>query len=200
LKLRWWLIFDQTIQQINALLSQIDEQTLEFARATGLKCKEGCGTCCSFPDIETTVAEVLPLAQYLWDQGKADEVLAAMQADPTQKICHFYKPNPYFPSQGRCSIYAYRPGFCRLFGYSARRDKYDKLQLATCKIIKNNLPEACQNAQQHMDQGLPVPIVSAHLMNISNIDPIHGQKLLPINQAIQTAIELVGFAWEKNQQ
>lgn len=198
MKLRWWLIFDQTIQQINAIFSNIDAQTLEFAKATGLKCQEGCGTCCSFPDIETTVAEVLPLAQYLWDQGKADEVLDAMQVDPTQKICHFYKPNPYFPSQGRCSIYAYRPGLCRLFGYSARRDKYDKLQLTTCKIIKNNLPDACQNAQQHLDQGLPVPIVSAHLMNISNIDPIHGQKLLPINQAIQKAVELVGFAREKN--
>lgn len=200
MKSRWWLIFDQTIQQIKALLSQIDEHTKAFADNTGLKCQEGCGACCSFPDIETTVTEVLPLAEYLWEQGKAEEVLGALQADPARKICQFYKSNPYFPSQGSCLVYAYRPGICRLFGYSSRRDKYGKPQLVTCKTIKTSLPEVCQSAQEKLDQGLQAPLVGVHAMNVANLDPVHGQELLPINQAIQKAIEILGFARERNQQ
>jgi Fe-S-cluster containining protein len=44
-----------------ALFDGIDRQTKEFSKQTGLKCKNGCGACCSTPAIETTVAEVFKI-------------------------------------------------------------------------------------------------------------------------------------------
>src|SRR5271170_7524548 len=108
------------------LFDGIDRQTEEFSGQTGLKCKNGCGACCTNPDIETTVAEVLPLAVYLWSREKDVSVptfLGRTQGPPL-RICAFYQPDPVTKGQGRCGIYAYRPGLCRLFGFSARQDKY----------------------------------------------------------------------------
>jgi len=176
------------------LLEDIDHQTEIFAKQTGLKCKNGCGTCCTTPIIETTVAEVLPLAVTLWSQGNALKKLDEIRLNTSKGLCVFYEPNPMDQSLGRCSIYANRPGLCRLFGYAARQDKFGHPKLITCKIIKENQPQACQQTEEKLHQGvLKAPLLSAHTFSVSSIDPIHGQELRPINQAIGMAIEKIGY-------
>ena len=130
----------KTVREMTALFESIGRQTRQFAAETGLKCETGCGTCCANPDIETTVAEVLPLAVYLWSISQADD---ALRTRPSAGACVFYKPDPAVKGHGRCGIYAYRPGLCRLFGFAANRDKYGRRTLATCKVIRESQAQAC---------------------------------------------------------
>jgi Fe-S-cluster containining protein len=179
----------KVVRDMTALLDDIDRQTEKFSVQTGLKCKSGCGACCENPDVETTVAEVMPLAVYLWSSSLAEAYLS----NPSKSSCVFYKPDPVLQGQGRCGIYAYRPGLCRLFGFASRKDKHGKPELMTCKLIKDNQPQACQRTQEALRKGLVAPLLTTHAFSVSNIDPVHGQKLLPINQAICQAVEKIGY-------
>lgn len=166
--------FDKIIREMMALFDGIDRQTESFSKQTGLKCKAGCGACCETPDIETTVAEVLPLAAHLWSQGLEPNKLEAIRSSASRGVCVFYQPAPNTLSQGRCTIYAYRPGLCRLFGFAAHRDKYGKRALVTCKVIKDSQPQACQRTQEDLQKGLEAPMLAAHAFSVAGIDPVHG--------------------------
>ena len=200
-----------TIRDILVLYEDIDRQTLNFAKETGLCCKPGCGACCENPEIETTVAEVMPLAAHLWSQGLAEKKLESIRSNPSKSVCAFYEPvrpaksglnkrpgDPLTPGKGRCGAYLYRPGICRLFGFAARRDKHGQRVLVTCRIIKDTQPQNSSNAQKKLHEGLDAPLLSAHAFAVSNIDPVHGEKLCPINQAIRRALEKVGYNIQNN--
>lgn len=188
------------IGDMTALFDSIDRQTERFSGQTGLKCKNGCGACCTNPDIETTVAEVLPLAVYLWSQGSAQDKLGTIRSHNSKGVCIFYTPDPLSQNQGRCSIYAYRPGLCRLFGFAARKDKYGKPLLVTCKVIKDSQPQACKRTQEELQKGLEAPLLTTHAFRVSDIDPVHGVKLLAINQAIRLGLEKIGYSIQKLKQ
>jgi len=61
--------------------------------------------------------------------------------------------NPTQLGAGLCSEYTYRGLICRLFGYSARTNKYAKHELVTCKIIKEEQSEAYQQAEMKIAEG-----------------------------------------------
>ena len=179
------------VLRIMELLDQASAKASAFVEASGLNCARGCGKCCSKPNIETTVLELMPLAIALWDQGIAEEALARlMNAEHT---CIFYKPDPVISGNGRCSVYNYRPGVCRLFGSSTRKDKYNHPTLVTCRVIKENLPKECAQAEEHIKQGLSAPSMSDHAFEVYRIDPHLGKELMPINQAAHIALERVGW-------
>jgi hypothetical protein len=92
---------------------------------------------------------------------------------------------------GSCSNYRYRGLICRLFGYAASRDKYGKLRLATCKIIKEGQQENYNTAEEAISKGLYVPIFTDYYMQLSQIDNRLATTILPINEALKTAIEEV---------
>jgi Fe-S-cluster containining protein len=180
-----------------ALFKAIDAQTLDFAGQSGMSCRHDCGACCENPNIETTVTEMLPLAQHVYATGRADFIDDKINS----KHCVFYEPHPSGGSKGRCRVYAYRPGLCRLFGYAARRNKYGKKELVTCKIIREGQTPACQKAQDIIDLGVQdIPLSNAHGFAVANIDPVHGQKLLPINEAFKVALEKIAYRVEKSGQ
>jgi Fe-S-cluster containining protein len=185
------------IHETMVLHEDISRQTAAFAAQTGLACKNGCGACCTNPHIEATVTEVLPLAVHLWSQGLAESKLEAIQRHDFKGVCVFYQPDAHDKASGRCGIYRYRPGLCRLFGFSARRDKLGELELMTCRIIKDSQPEACQQTQEGLNKGVKAPLLSTYAFGVANIDPVHGQQFLPINQAIAKALEKVGYGLEE---
>jgi len=190
----------KVIGDMMVLFESIDGQTKEFAGQTGLKCKSGCGACCTNPDVETTVAEVLPLAVHLWSNGQGEGFLEDGSPKFSKSICVFYKPDPVRKDHGSCSIYAYRPGLCRLFGFAARKDKHGQNILVTCKVIKDSQPQVCKQTQEGLKTGaLGAPLLNTHAFAVSNIDPVHGGKLFPINEAISLAVEKVGYIVPKKQ-
>ncbi len=196
----------KVIGDMMVLFDGIDRQTEKFAGQTGLQCpakaqsrcggdKNGCGACFENPDVETTVAEVLPLAVHLWSKGSALGKLEDIRSKSFKGVCVFY--DPLLQIQGRCRIYPFRPGLCRLFGFAARKNKYGQRKLITCKIIKDSQPLACKRTGEELLKGTwDPPLLTTHALAVAKIDPLHGQKLLPINQAIRLGVEKIGYGLE----
>ena len=175
------------------LLKDTSRQTGVFAKATGLHCKTGCGKCCENPEVETTVTEAMPLAAHLWEKGRAEEILEIIEARSAKGVCVFYRPDPLVPGNGRCAVYEQRPGICRLFGFSAKKDKHGRPVLVTCTVIKEKFPNDYHRACDHIAKGQPVPILSDHTIRVFSLDPSAGMQLLPINAAVRMALERVGI-------
>lgn len=176
---------------VEQLFDKLDVEINRFQTQTNLACVAGCGKCCTTPEINASPLEFLPWAFYLFLEGKAEKTLAELQQNITVS-CHLYLPlSKVNTNNGKCSNYHYRGLICRLFGYASSRDKYGKLKLATCKIIKENQQQDYLNTAEAINNGLYVAVFSDYYMNLSQIDFALGSTILPINQALKRAIEEV---------
>ncbi len=185
------MAIEHKVRLVEQLFGRLENEITTFKSTTSLHCLSGCGKCCTKPDIDASPLEFLPWAFYLFLNDKAETTLAALNAS-TNSICYSYLPFSVVDNKnGSCSNYKYRGLICRLFGYAASRDKYGKLQLATCKIIKENQQENYNNTEEAISKGLYVPIFSDYYMQLAQIDYKMGTTLLPINEALKMAIEEV---------
>ncbi len=107
----------------------------------------------------------------------------------TGDICLFY--NRHIARAGLCSQYAYRGLICRLFGFSARTNKYSKREYVTCQTIKTEQAEAYAQTVKTIETGGAIPVMNNYYMRLNSIDPDLAQKFYPINEAIRRAIETV---------
>lgn len=183
---------------VEGVLHELDDAVKGFQEWSSLKCKVGCGKCCTKPDIEATPLEFLPLAKHIWDDGKASDWIESFETNAESKVCLIL--NPHQQGVGHCSEYMYRGLICRLFGFSARLNKYNKKDLLTCTTIKTEQSDNYQSAQLNIHES-PVPMVANFYSKLSYIDPVMAQQFMPINKALLKALELVSqyFAY-KNQE
>lgn len=79
----------------------------------------------------------------------------------------------------------------RLFGFGTTSDKYGKLRLATCKIIKEGQKVNFDQSTISINEGLSVPIFTDNYMNLSQIDFQLGNVVVPVNKALKLALEEV---------
>lgn len=177
------------------LFSQLDEAIAQFQNQTGLHCKFGCGACCFKPDIEATLLEFIPLALQIYRENKAEEVLKKLES--ADSICIVLKNTG---SKGMCTRYENRGLICRLFGYSARTDKYGKRELITCSIIKEEQPQSVSAAAAILSSPAPAPVMSDYYRRLQNIDPDLAREFFPVNTAVKKALEYVmqRMAWLEN--
>ena len=180
---------ERRVQLVETLFHQLEQETAQFQKASGIGCVSGCGKCCSYPDVEASPLEFLPWAFHLFLNGQAEKMLIALNKtdNPT---CLIYKPLS-ITGQGRCSDYKYRGLICRLFGFGANTDKYGNLRLATCKIIKEGQSDAYNSTDEAIQKGLYVPVFTEYYMQLNQIDFHLGNIILPINKALKMAIEEV---------
>jgi uncharacterized protein len=179
----------EKVQAVEDVFHDLDETIAGFQNRSALHCLTGCGKCCFKPDIEATALEFLPFAHYLYQQGTAYDWFEKLKASD-QEVCHIL--NPAQPGTGLCSEYLYRGLICRLFGYSARINKYGERELITCQIIKTEQRPAYEKTlEQIKNDGEMVPVMSHYYMKLHAIDPELARNFYPINRAIQKAIETV---------
>lgn len=179
------------VLRVEELFNRLEKEITAFKSETSLHCLTGCGKCCSKPDIDASPLEFLPWAFHLFLNGKAEEVLLELQHS-SNSTCHIYRPLALLEEfNGSCSNYRYRGLICRLFGYAASRDKYGKLRLATCKIIKEDQVKNFNNTEEAISKGLYVPIFTDYYMQLAQIDYRLATTMLPINDALKRAIEEV---------
>lgn len=176
------------ISAVRAVFDDLDGAIAAFQAGSTLHCKHGCGKCCFKPDIEATALEFLPFAQYLYDQGQALAWHEKLSNAPGP-LCVIL--NPTQAGAGLCSEYVYRGLICRLFGYSARVNKYGDRELVTCQIIKTEQEEAYTDATRQIEAGGAVPVMSQYYMKLHAVDPDLAREFFPINQAIKRALETV---------
>lgn len=177
------------VQLVENLFDQLEKENAEFQQAAGFNCASGCGKCCTYPNIEASPLEFLPWAFHLFLSGKALEMLSTL--NETQKsTCLLFKPLSLVDA-GHCGSYKYRGLICRLFGFAANRDKYGRLRLATCKIIKDGQANKYSTASEAISNGLYVPVFTDYYMQLNQIDFQLGNKLLSVNKALKMALEEV---------
>ena len=182
------MILPEKVKAVEELFKKLDDEISSFQATSTLHCKMGCGKCCFKSDIEATILEFLPFALHLYKNGEAEEWLEKIKSSDSS-ICHIL--NPTQNGVGLCSEYIYRGLICRLFGFSARTNKYGKKELVTCQIIKTEQEVAYQNSESMLEQGLEVPVMNQFYMQLHGIDVELTRNFYPINTAIQHAIEEV---------
>ena len=180
---------ERRVRLVEGLFYQLEEESSQFQKSSGIGCVAGCGKCCTYPDVEASPLEFLPWAFHLFLNGEAEETLDLLNQThvPT---CLIYKPLSVI-DQGRCGNYKYRGLICRLFGFAANTDKYGNLRLATCKIIKEGQADKYNSTAEAITKGLHVPVFTEYYMQLNQIDFYLGNIILPINKALKMALEEV---------
>ena len=178
----------EKIKAVEEVFRKLDEEISIFQKASTLHCKSGCGKCCFKPDIEATLLEFLPFAHHLYVEGKAEEWLEKLN-ESNLSTCLIL--NPTQSGAGLCSEYQHRGLICRLFGYSARTNKYGKKELVTCQIIKTEQAEAYVAIESKIAEGSEIPVMNQFYMQLHGIDFDLARDFYPINIAIKRAIETV---------
>lgn len=180
------MTLDQKVRLVESLFDQLDRETQQFQDKSGLGCVTGCGKCCTHPNIDASPLEFLPWALELYLSGKAEDTWATLQ-DSSDQTCALLNPFALL-NKGHCGSYKHRGLICRLFGYAASKDKYGKLRLATCKIIKEEQTEKYHAVSQAISEGLYVPVFTEYYMQLAQIDYQMGSKIMPINKALKMAL------------
>jgi uncharacterized protein len=179
----------EKVRAVERVFDKLDREIAAFQSMSGLHCARGCGKCCFKPDIEATILEFLPFALHLYSQHQAEEWLEKLK-ESDSSLCLIL--NPIQGGAGMCSEYRHRGLICRLFGYSARINKYGKKELITCQIIKTEQRENFEATEAKISGGLePVPVMSHYYMQLHSIDEELGREFFPINEAIRRAIEVI---------
>lgn len=178
----------EKVKAVEELFDNLDQEISSFQSWSGLHCSWGCGKCCFKPDIEATILEFLPFAQHLYEIGKAFEWLEMLKAS-NSSVCLILNPTQL--GAGLCSEYKHRGLICRLFGYSARTNKYGAKELVTCQIIKTEQTSGYEAASVGIGEGKAVPVMSQYYMRLHAIDFELTREFFPINEAIKRAIEVI---------
>lgn len=182
---------ENRVRLVETLFHNLDIEIAEFQEKTHLSCIAGCGKCCSTPEIDASPVEFLPWAFHVFLNGKAEETLSELEQNTTA-TCFLYHPKSLAEfTMGNCSNYQYRGLICRLFGFGATTDKYGKLRIATCNIIKEKQTSNFESATIAINANLSVPIFTEYYMQLSQIDFKLGNVFLPVNKAMKAALEEV---------
>lgn len=190
---------DQTqSDQVKGVYRDLDRKTEAFKKASGLKCLEGCGRCCLFPQVEATPGEWLPLALHLVENGGVDAVYQEAQKSLLGS-CSLYQKDANDPTKGSCSVYPHRPSICRLFGFSSLKKKDGQKELLTCRTIKDSISKTLERPlERPLEKPLNIseaPTCQEFQGKINGLFGTHPtlSVLLPINQALCVALEYVGL-------
>ncbi|MBS11518.1 MAG: hypothetical protein CME19_07940 [Gemmatimonadetes bacterium] len=182
----------EQILRIEDAYAEVDRETAAFARESDLGCPDGCGACCTDPNVEATVSELLPMAETVWRAGRAEEVIAWIEDGGEGSACFAYQASSPDGRQGKCGFYESRPLVCRLFGFSGNPDKRGTLRPALCWLMQSETPDDCQRVKDRVRGEMTIPDGPAHAMKLFGET---GDTLrMPINQAIRKAIDRVYLA------
>ncbi len=177
------------VRAVERIFAALDREVESFRQSTRLHCVAGCGFCCNKPDIEASVIEFLPLAHDFFIKEQAEAVWSFLRNDP-QPVCHLFSPGIIMDA-GFCNGYVNRGLICRLFGFSARKDKYGKREFTTCKKIKEKQPQQYLDACLGVKIDIAIPVISDYYTKLLRVDFELARQTYPVNIAIRKAIEVV---------
>ncbi|MBL0316754.1 MAG: YkgJ family cysteine cluster protein [Flavobacteriales bacterium] len=178
----------EKVKAVKRVYASLDNAIAQLQQDSGLHCLSGCGECCKKPDIEATPLEFLPLALQFYDEGRAEIAIEEIRQSKST-LCYVFRPH-VTNFGGLCNEYPHRGLICRLFGFTARRNKEGQSELVTCKLIKEQQKELYEQVVTDIRSGKKVPVMSDYYTRISNIDPSLTQ-FYPINEAMVKALETV---------
>ena len=181
------MTLEEKISAVEEVFENLAQEISLFQSKSSLSCKTGCGKCCFKPNIEATILEFLPFADHLYRQGIAHEWLD--RTVTSDELCVLLASQQL--DSGMCTQYKYRGLICRLFGFSARTNKYGKKELMTCTTIKEGDAARYSLAIAAIATDGEVPVMNNHYMRLNSIDHDLTREFFPINQAINRAIGVI---------
>lgn len=158
----------------------------QFQVKSGLSCPSGCGQCCTTPEIEATVLEMIPLALKFLDEGQALTWLKILEKN-TQQMCLLFEASDDSGS-GKCLTYHHRPALCRMFGAAGAYDKHHIVKLSLCKPLKEK-----HSAYNDFVKNENIPVMSEWYTKVMSLDPNLAMTKFPINQALKQALDKILF-------
>ena len=179
------------IKKVERVFKQLDKETEKFGKLSGLTCLTNCNLCCLKNGLEANVLEFLPLAHYLVKNNLHEATLDLLDTNP--EYCINLSESQVPGVTTGCSNYKYRALICRLFGYSAVKDKNAKRSVYTCSSIKDQYPDVLKRTSERINSGMNVPIVTDYYYQIYFIDSQLANDYNPINLSIRKAIEKVAY-------
>lgn len=179
----------ETVFKLQEILDEMGETFSGFQKESGLHCLPGCGKCCLFPDVESTLLECLPLALKIYREGKLEEWIE--RAEKSDAVCIAWEGNRE-TGAGKCTEYTVRPSICRLFGASGYFDKNHQVSLSVCKLIKETYPEVLKKVSEGRTSD-NTPMISSWYTRIQSLNTGDLMARRPINEAILEALRLIGF-------
>lgn len=187
-------LFSVLFQRVLEKFQEIDVETARLQIEFGLYCPHHCGLCCESTKVEASVLEMLPIAESLFARQLGAEILLKAQTSGRDSICVFFEKARLSHGLGGCSIYPLRPSICRLFCYSAVRDKNGRSIYAPCRPLKTDAKERVEMVQHGVDNGFKILSISEASQTVANLDLYLGTERLPINAALASALSRVGLA------
>ena len=178
-------------QELQEIYDEMGTRFSEHQKTSGLNCLEGCGKCCTNPELETSVLEMFPLALRMLDENKLEGWLDKLE-NPTQDFCLMYEAHSLDGSKGRCGAYKERPSVCRMFGVAGHYDKHHEVTLSVCKLIREKYPELTQTWEAQASEE-KTPMLVSWSYRMAQIDPALIQGRMPINQAFKIALERIAL-------
>ena len=190
------MAFDKIAIAVEEVFRELDEHIEQMTSESGMKCLHLCGECCRKTDIEASPIEFIPLAKWLYQNGKVDEFLTKLDQSDKTGYCVLFSPDAWKDGNWGCTNYEKRGLICRLFGFGYRLNREGTPELVTCKLLKESCPEAVASARQSgIETPEEVPLFRNYSMQLFSIDPDLANNRLPINQAIRLAIEKLYFQY-----
>ncbi|HKM92180.1 MAG TPA: YkgJ family cysteine cluster protein [Prolixibacteraceae bacterium] len=175
---------DKNVHDVERLFVQVDKAILHFVGQTSLHCPSGCATCCHGQKVSAAPLEFLPYAYSLYKLGLLEHQYWELKTSSIEGCFIIDRVN------GRCSHYETRGLICRLFGNAAMVNREGHKAFSACRILKDQvstLPTFDSILQNS------APVYSDFYMRLRNIDTTYGSMMIPVNQAILKAMEIVYY-------
>lgn len=170
-------------QELLGFYRELSTTFSQAQKASGLSCPPQCGRCCTYPEIEATPFELIPLALHLVQTGKADEVLEQLQNENLH--CVSFQALSSDGSRGQCTQYEHRPFVCRAFAVAGVKDKVGNPVASICRTLKSEHPHWENIAAETL------PNLNEWNLRMRQIHPRLNETSGPINNALRQALAIV---------
>jgi uncharacterized protein len=177
-------------EAVKEIFFELEQEAKKFHQEAGMGCLPGCGFCCANPQVPASPLEFIPLAFDLYEKNLAESILNELESQEKPGNCIVYRSQKEDETKGFCGNYSNRGLICRLFGASARKNKYGVKELITCKILKEAKKEAFELASTRINSDLEIPIATAYYTQLKDVDESLCHQY-PVNEAIAIALGLV---------
>lgn len=173
---------------IEQMFAVVDAQCRSFLDKVPLKCQPGCAKCCHGKNVTASPLEFLPYAFHLHAEGLLEDHYWKFKDQPVPRC--FLVEGEVPDGIGKCSEYAHRGLICRLFGNAASVNKNGRKLYSGCALLKSQVTDPLQFDEMLQQYA---PVYSEFYMQLRSIDNEYGGLLLPVNQAILKAMEIVYY-------
>jgi Fe-S-cluster containining protein len=177
-------------QNLQILYKEMSGTFSAYQASTGLHCLPDCGRCCLNPDIEASVLEMIPFALKAFDEDKIDYWLNELKTTEQQSCVVFMGDKS--SGLGKCGSYETRPSICRMFGVSGYFNKQHKATLSVCKFIKEQSPDLVTSIEKKTNLE-NTPMLVYWSQKLADLNPQLIQERMPINQAMERALEKIAL-------